>query len=345
MNEDIPEDTSRNEDGASTPYRALWAAAATALVVSGALVATAYGVAHAGGGSGATAGAPFGNAELTSAAAVPVGEQVSPSPSGSSSPAPAPSPSSTVSGMAVAPEAVDLEAALAPVAAAAGGGLSVALREVESGAGASYGEEAFDTASIAKVNILAALLVQAQHAGRELTDLEKSQAIVMIEKSDNASALALWKTIGRAKGLEAANQRLGVTGTEGGPGDLWGLTQTTADGQLALLEAVFGTIEDSPLTEESRTYLQGLMEHVSADQAWGVSSAASDPAETALKNGWLPRTATGLWDINSIGRIESNGHTYLVAVLSDGNKTKEAGIETVEAAAKAAVAALSEAAD
>ncbi|WP_328885428.1 hypothetical protein [Streptomyces sp. NBC_00316] len=62
---------------------------------------------------------------------------------------------------------------------------------------------------------------------------------------------------------------------------------------------------------------------------------------TALKNGWLPRTATGLWDINSIGRVSSGGRTYYVAVLSDGNRTRAAGIETVEDAARAAVAAFS----
>jgi hypothetical protein len=65
-----------------------------------------------------------------------------------------------------------------------------------------------------------------------------------------------------------------------------------------------------------------------------VSAAGSS---FALKNGWLPRSATGLWVINSIGRVTSGGHSYLVAALSQGNTTQAAGISLVEAVAKAAV--------
>lgn len=63
----------------------------------------------------------------------------------------------------------------------------------------------------------------------------------------------------------------------------------------------------------------------------------ADGSAWALKNGWLPRTATGLWDINSIGRVTVDGTGYLVAVLSDGNSTKQQGVALVEAATRAAV--------
>lgn len=66
-------------------------------------------------------------------------------------------------------------------------------------------------------------------------------------------------------------------------------------------------------------------------------SAAADGSGWALKNGWLPRSTTGLWDVNSIGRVTVDGHAYLVAVLSKGNSTQAKGISLVEAAAKAAV--------
>jgi hypothetical protein len=51
-------------------------------------------------------------------------------------------------------------------------------------------------------------------------------------------------------------------------------------------------------------------------------------------------SATGLWDINSIGRVEYAGHTLLVSVLSSGNSTEKSGIGKVEDAAEAAVKAL-----
>ncbi|MGW1212160.1 serine hydrolase [Streptomyces sp. NPDC002499] len=239
----------------------------------------------------------------------------------------------------VAEPTVDLDALLAKamksVAVTGDAKVSVAVLDVDSGDSATYGDGSFDTASVVKVDILAALLLQHQEAGTRLTAQEKTYATSMIENSDNASASALWDIIGKAGGLDAANKKLGLTGTEGGDGALWGLTQTTAADQLTLLQQVFG--DDSELSEASRTYVQGLMGEIATDQHWGVSAAA-DGSAWALKNGWLARSTTGLWDINSIGRVTAtDGHDYLVAVLSKGNSTQAKGISLVEAAARATV--------
>ncbi|MFE2510412.1 serine hydrolase [Streptomyces naganishii] len=223
------------------------------------------------------------------------------------------------------------------VTVAEGAAVSVAVLDLDSGSSAVYGTGAFDTASIVKVDILAALLLQAQDAGRRLTTQERAYATAMIENSDNDSASALWRSIGRAEGLDAANRRLGLTETSGGEGTLWGLTQTTAADQLTLLTQVFGD-GSSELSKASRTLVQDLMGRIAEGQDWGVSAAA-DGSAWALKNGWLPRGTTGLWDVNSIGRVRSGGTGYLVAVLSNGNTTKEEGITLVETAARAAVSA------
>ncbi|MFI7404384.1 serine hydrolase [Streptomyces sp. NPDC049541] len=255
------------------------------------------------------------------------------------------SPSATADGEdavePVAEPAVDhdalLAAAVESVPVEDGAEVSVAVLDLDSGESASYGDGSFDTASIVKVDILAALLLQAQDTDRHLTASEKSYAATMIENSDNTAASELWRTIGRAEGLDAANKRLGLTDTEGGDGMLWGLTQTTSADQLTLLQQVFG--DDSKLSDASQTYLRGLMGRIETDQQWGVSAAA-DGSAWALKNGWLPRSTTGLWDINSIGRVTVDGRDYLVAVLSKGNSTQAKGISLVESAAKAAVSAL-----
>lgn len=233
-----------------------------------------------------------------------------------------------------------LAKALAPVAAATDASVSVAVLDLESGDSAVHGHDAYDTASIVKVDILAALLLQAQDAGRHLTAREKTSATAMIGSSDNESATALWNTIGGSKGLDAANERLGLTATTGGDGARWGLTQTTAADQIVLLQAIFGT--DSELSEASRTYIQQLMGQITTGQDWGVSAAGAAGAvgaDWALKNGWMPRTATGLWDINTIGRVEVDGRTCLVAVLSDSNANMASGITLVEKAARVAVTA------
>ncbi|MFE2299838.1 serine hydrolase [Streptomyces sp. NPDC059445] len=264
----------------------------------------------------------------------------------SASPSASPAGSEEASVEPVAEPSVDRDALLAKalesVTVAAGAKTSVAVLDVGSGESAAYGDTAFDTASIVKVNILAALLLQAQEADRHLTAREKTYATAMIENSDNASATALWAAIGRADGLDAANKRFGLTDTQGGDGELWGLTQTTASDQLTLLRQVFG--DDSELSAASRSYLQGLMGEIETDQRWGVS-AAGDGSRWALKNGWLARSTTGLWDINSIGRISSDGHDYLVATLSNGNSTQAKGISLVEAVSKAAVSAFRDTAE
>ncbi|MGW2747784.1 serine hydrolase [Streptomyces sp. NPDC001450] len=205
-----------------------------------------------------------------------------------------------------------------------------------------YGDDtAYDTASIIKVDILATALLQGQDSGHALTTKERAQAEAMIEHSDNAAANSLWRRIGLAPGLQAANKRLGLTSTQGGPDVRWGLTRTTASDQIRLLRAVFDTgpapkAGSAPaLSDTSRGYIRTLMGRIADDQSWGVSAAAG--SEWALKNGWLQRNTTGLWDVNSVGRITTGGHHYLVAVLSDGNASMKDGVALVERAARAAV--------
>ncbi|MFI1165834.1 serine hydrolase [Streptomyces sp. NPDC020801] len=203
-----------------------------------------------------------------------------------------------------------------------------------------YGDDVhYDTASIIKVDILATVLLQAQDAKRSLTAQERAYADPMIRHSDNTAANALWRQIGRAPGLEAANKRLGLTATKGGPGARWGLTRTTASDQIRLLRAVFDTGRTpktgaTALNAQSRAYVRALMNDVADEQAWGVSAAGSP---WALKNGWLQRDTSGLWDVNSVGRIMVDGHPYLVAVLSDGNASMSKGVSLVQRTARAAV--------
>jgi hypothetical protein len=231
------------------------------------------------------------------------------------------------------------------------GTYAVAVEDRTTGTQAVYGTRHFDTASIVKADILATLLLHAQRQGGTLGARERALAGSMIRYSDNAATDALWQDIGGAPGLDAANRRLGLTGTTAGGGGLWGLTQTTAADQLRLLEMLFadgdgdaGT-SPSPLTERSRTLARTLMSSVTPAQRWGVTAAADEPGSGEVKNGWLPRSTTGLWDINSIGRIHDAGHTLLVAVLSNGQHTMASGVDQAERLAVTAATALVEALD
>lgn len=225
---------------------------------------------------------------------------------------------------------------------ASDGRYTVAVQDLDRRDAAVHGEgTAFDTASVVKVDILAALLLDAQDRGASLTAPQKKLAAAMIRSSDNDATNALWKTIGGTDGLNAANKRLGLKATHTDKDGHWGLTRTTAADQMVLLEAVLGDAH-SPLGASSRDYLRSLMSTVDAKQRWGISAAddGGRPGATpALKNGWLPRSETKLWDVNSIGRVEYGGRTLLVAVLSDGQPSYRAGVALVERTATTAVKA------
>ncbi|MGV9565666.1 serine hydrolase [Streptomyces sp. NPDC003480] len=298
----------------------LWTALASVALAGGTVAATAYvsASAYVRRQAHAAAGAVSSQSSPTPRASASVTREASVEPAAK----PSADPNAL---LAKAMKALTVEG---------GAKVAVAVLATESGESAVYGDGTFETASIVKVDILATLLLQAQDAGRRLTGQERAYATAMIENSDNASASALWTVIGQADGLDTANKRFGLTDTAGGDGALWGLTRTTAADQLTLLQQVFG--DDSTLSEASRTYLQGLMGHIAEDQHWGVSAAA-DGTRWALKNGWLTRSTTGLWVINSIGRVTAGGHDYLVAALSNGNSTKDRGVSLVEAAAQTAV--------
>jgi hypothetical protein len=119
-----------------------------------------------------------------------------------------------------------------------------------------------------------------------------------------------------------------------GQGGYWGLTATTVTDQLRLLSAL--TSPRSPLTAASRHYELALMRAVTAGQNWGITAAAGPRTVPAVKNGWMPDGPAGLWVTNSIGVINRHGQRLLIAVLSSGQPSLQAGIRQVQAAAKAA---------
>lgn len=219
------------------------------------------------------------------------------------------------------------------------GSFSVSVLDLTSGESFTYGTGVFDTASIVKVDILAALLHHHEEAGTEMSRSEQSLAAAMIQQSDNTAATALFAQIGGKDGLEAFNTTIGLRDTVVGSNGNWGLTQTTADDQVRLLRVVLG--HDTVLTTASQAYAEDLMSHVVDDQVFGVSAAADEADDAALKVGFLRRSTTGLWDVTSIGRVEAGADTYLVAVLSEGNDTYEAGVALVDAVAQGAVDGMS----
>jgi beta-lactamase class A len=231
-----------------------------------------------------------------------------------------------------------VSAAVAPLIKASGGHVAVAVDDLTSGTEAAYGTGEFVTASIVKVDILAALLYERQKSGQSLATEDEDLATTMIENSDNDSASALYADIGGPAGLDQANQVFGLTHTTAATDGEWGLTSTTVDDQLRLLRQI--TVTPSVLTAAAQDYIQHLMGDVESDQQWGAPAAAGPGTAYLVKNGWLPNPS--LWSINSIGEIEDRGHRMLVTVLSDDNSSEASGISTIQAVARQAVSAVAD---
>ncbi|MFV2018657.1 serine hydrolase [Micromonospora sp. LOL_023] len=208
--------------------------------------------------------------------------------------------------------------------------LSFAAVDQTTGAGFRIGDgPRFQTASIVKVDILAALLLR--RGDSALTAAERRSAERMITVSDNASATELFGVIGGVSGLNRANDDFGMTETR--PTPSWGTTTTTAADQIRLLRTIVA--EDGPLRPGDRGLVLELMSQVVDGQRWGVSAGAgSTGAQVWLKNGWDTVDAhSGQWLVNSIGRIVEGDRDWLVAILSDHHDTLDQGVAVVEQAA------------
>src|ERR1700722_17687868 len=189
------------------------------------------------------------------------------------------------------------------------------------------GSKHFDSASIVKAIIMAALLRWHQETGTPLSSWEKSEAALMITQSDNDAATALWDELGMSN-LQHFLDLAGMGETQLGQDDEWGLTQVTAHDEMLLLKLL--TAPNSVLDAYSRSYQLGLMAHVTSWEAWGVTAGTPSGVTWHVKNGWLP-DATG-WHINSIGTFSGHGKDYMIAVLSDNtdmNDDEQYGINTI----------------
>ncbi|MGH3390565.1 MAG: serine hydrolase [Actinomadura sp.] len=213
--------------------------------------------------------------------------------------------------------------------------VSFVMRDLETGVTYRYRpKERFVTASTAKVDIVMTLLRQKQKRHKGLSSYERSLADSAIRYSDNQATDRLWELVGGPGGVATANRGFGLRSTRTSGGmclDLycWGITDTTAEEQIRLLSNLVR--EDGPLNARNRAYVLGLMSKVIKEQAWGVSAAARKGDKVALKNGWQRRLAHGgLWAINSIGRVRTDGHDFLIAILSDHHATTGAGIVMIE---------------
>lgn len=229
----------------------------------------------------------------------------------------------------VPPDADQLERHLASYLRARSVTASVRVQDLRTGAVYGYRSSShYDSASVVKVAIMAAVLRRQAAQQRYLTAREVRLLKAMIRNSDNDAASALYASLGRGPALAGFFRAAGMTHTTPGPGRYWGLTQITAADQVVLLRHL--ARPSALLTERGRAFARDLMATVRSSQDWGVSAGPQAAgARIELKNGWLSRSQRG-WRVHSIGHVRGAGRDYLVAVLTMDNKTMDRGIGVVE---------------
>ena len=183
------------------------------------------------------------------------------------------------------------------------------------------------TASIVKVAMLTELLHKHRESGAKLTSAEVGNAELAIQNSDNGAATRLYHAINSAQGLASLFANLKMSDSQASAGG-WVRTTTTASDQLKLLNQIF--YPNDYLTTKSQAYIQDLMGKVEPDQQWGVSAGAKT---YQLKNGWR-LNGDDTWIVNSIGHLGTGANSCTIAILTDRNRSLEAGQQLVEKLAK-----------
>jgi beta-lactamase class A len=189
------------------------------------------------------------------------------------------------------------------------------------------GGERVTTASVFKIEIMAATQLRAQRAGRTLTERERSLITPMIRTSDDPASLVLWNALGGTAGMAAFERELGLTQTR--TTRPWGLTTSSAaDRNLLLRKLVLG--QGGPFNAGTRAEARRFLLDVTPSQRWGITAGVPAGWPVPLKNGFFSSQCCR-WRVNTSGVVERpDGSSYVLTVLSDGWSSLEQGIPAVE---------------
>ncbi|MYY86634.1 MULTISPECIES: serine hydrolase [unclassified Streptomyces] len=193
------------------------------------------------------------------------------------------------------------------------------------------GSTSFDSASVVKTTVLAALLWDAKKTERKLTERESDLAYAMITKSDNTATSTLWRQLGTGK-IKEFLKAAKMTKTTPGADGYWGLTRINVTDEQKLLALI--TAKNTVLSDNARAYILKLMGKVVSSQRWGTPAGTPSGVSIHVKNGWLQRSTHG-WRVHSIGAFKGGGHDYTISVLTHDNSTMNYGVATIQGVAKA----------
>lgn len=178
----------------------------------------------------------------------------------------------------------------------------------------------YRSASLVKAMLLVADLRRHDRVHASLTSSAKARLRAMIRVSDNGQASATFNLVGAA-GLKSVARLAGMRRyTVAG---YWGTSQLTASDQARF----FGKI-DALLPRKYRAFGRALLRTIVPYQTWGGAPVARRHGyRTLFKSGWLPQP--GGWVIHQGLRLERGRCTLGVAVLTGGQPSMAAGVESI----------------
>jgi hypothetical protein len=155
---------------------------------------------------------------------------------------------------------------------------------------------------------IAADYLRAAHTeGRSVTSSERADIAAAVRRSDNAATQRLYKALGGDAILDDLRETCGVDVTTRVAG-YWSLTQVSAVDATRIFACVLRTAPGLPGGPELLTDLRS----VEPDDAFGIKAALPPTAAVSLKNGWMPHSTTGEWNVNCVAAWDD----YVLAILT-----------------------------
>jgi hypothetical protein len=180
------------------------------------------------------------------------------------------------------------------------------------------------SASVVKAMLLAAEMRRLRRERLPLDPASQDTLRAMITYSDNAAADVIYQRVGDAGLLDVARsagmKRFTVFGH-------WANAQITA-ADMARCFARLPRLLAGP----HRKWAMGLLASVVEEQRWGLPKAAGRGWSVFFKGGWR---ATGRGElVHQVGLLRIGGERVVIAVLTDGQPSREYAIHTVRGVAE-----------
>lgn len=182
----------------------------------------------------------------------------------------------------------------------------------------------FHSASVVKSMLLAAELDRLGESGEKLDPATRDLLRRMITISDNDAAAAIYERVGDA-GLRDVARRAGMSEFE--VEGSWGYARISAADMARLFSDL-----DAVIPERYEKFGEGLLGSIVAEQSWGIPAVAEDRGwAVRFKGGWRETPSGQL--VSQAAELRSGDRSMSMAILTDGQTSMAAGIDSVEAVA------------